>query len=1210
MVNVDFNTPAHRSYNGGFVVSYPERSISGTFDLSIPSPTYNGTARLGWGAQEIIEFSFDSGFNPGVIKNMWLNTELRTPFVGWNRNALSSGLYYENNLFLTNLSVFWADNQQLAFGILTNYEFDDPVLQCELRINLNSTVKDIPTIDAEFKHDQGQRHFNTYLVVKHAANEDKLSVFSVRSGWNRNFNQDYRNISGSISLRSPFDGYRTGALATHFSLSSRKQLEGAAELDLEDKKFTFSVEGHIKKLTDSMLVANITTPIEKFKKITGRFGINEVDRHFVAVVKAPAGALGLELKFVVVSIAEFDVIFNLETPTETFQKVMFIGKISPESVDLRGALNKAMLGYVGVTRMISLRNFEYSYKIYTFLPNFEENGLVVKFIHDELFDFEASLRMAQYKLGVVMNAAPKLRTMRLLGTTRSKALLSGLLDDNDDFSRVLKANAGIENTSSDETSSDEDEEPDMTEDFPNFHGNMELDTLIWPTIYGEIDYEEIPDSYVIDGQLVLPQGTVKLRDYFYYPDMLNMKNKLEITTPFNVSSIVSKYTHAVFIGSYYISGFELDILNQGQWTEVGYSANYTVTIDEEEHRTYDLLLKLKTPFDSAPRVQLRGNAALEENIYRGNVTMKTADTELSIAGSIESDENYTDGSFGLSLITPVIPKYGCVINFKREFSETDNSINFNLEIDNNNVVSKLQTEATWHAESSNYISAKGVMRNNIMPIEIVKGSFLLEKSQSAMSSSLDCSLAFGKMKNNLLEYRVNAHRKKENVYVELSSPIKNFQNVTLRATLLPSSQANKFNLNGKLVRDNNTYNVDGNVLLHSDMPIEADLRFTQTPQNTLGYLTYSLKNTDGLSDKVYKFKVMEGETFLQINGSMSQFSKLHWSIQNTIFSSPGILSRKPNENRIDFDASVRPSTNGRLIAKSHLKAPWRHIAMDTVSIEGEATIKSVSGNIMLNYDLPVVKGSLAALWALVAKENVQFSLQSKMDKIEASPRHMAIGMKYTNPGRSNQRIGMEANLNIDSKWHLESNMSVVAITKGDISTSLALRLPKPVGDVHRFSGRYRGNLDMDFDIFKPNVDVSYDAKYESDEVRRRFVSRGQYRNVTDLQALLRAEWDNADNRGTFETNMHMLRKGIRREFSARVETPFHDEDTIRASGSYDMSGVYHLITGNVNYPASKQVATGDVSFSSLTNMKGNINSTTPFANVTWLQTDIDFSTTA
>lgn len=1091
---------------------------------------------------------------------MWLNTELKTPFGGWKRNALNGGLYYENNLFLSNVSVIWADSQQLAFGILTNYEFGDVDLQCELRVHMNSTVKDLPSIEAEFKHDQDNKHFDTYVVVKHAANEDKTSVFSVRSAWSRYFNQDYRNISGSISLRSPFEGYKTGTLATHFSISRNKQLQGAADLELEAKKFTFSVEGHIKKLTDSMLVANITTPIVKFKKITGRFGINEKQRHFVAEVKAPAGALGLELKFAVVTIAEFDVMFNLELPAETFRKAMLIGKVNAETVDLRGGWNVSTLGYVGISRMKSMKDFEYSYIVYTPLENFEENGLVVRFIHHELFDFEASLKIAQYKLGVVMNAQPKPKFMRLLGSQRSKALLSGLLDDGDVFSKILKANSNSESSSSSEDSSEEADVEALDEDFANFIGSMELDTLVWPTFYGEIDFEEIPDSYVVSGQIVLPQGAIKMNDYFYYPDMLNMKNKLEISTPFNISKIVAKYMHAVDFGAYYISGVEVAFQKEANWTEVGYTANYTVTVDEEEHRTYDILLKFKTPFVLAPRVQLRGNAALEESIYRGNISMKTIDTEVAIAGSIESDDSYTDALFALSLATPVIPKYGCVINFKKEFSDTENSIDFSFKIDDNGTLSNMQVDAVWHAESSNYISAKGSLRTNILPIELVKGSLLLEKSQAAMSSSLDLSLAFESLSGQMVEYKASAQRKREVVSIQLHSPIKNYQNITVQGTLSPASQPGKYNFIGKLNRDSELYNVDGTVSLHSDVPIEADLRFVQATRNTLGYLTYSLQNTEGITGKAYRFKVMEGETFLQVNGSFSLLSKLHWSVHNTIVSSPGILSRNINDNRIDFEASVVPDVNGKIVGKSHLTSPWKYLGMDSAALEGEVTINAMTGNAQLKYQMPMLSGRIGSMWAFVLKQNMQFGIDSTILRRNLEPRTLKVGLKYTNPGRSNQRLSLGTNLMVDSKWHLESNVSVVMVAKGDVTTSLSLRLPKPVGDVHRFTGRYRGNIDiLNFDLFKPNMDVSYDVKYESEEVKRRFVSRGQYRNVTDLQALIRAEWEHSEQNGTFETNMQMLRKGVRREFSARVETPFHTEDTLTASGSYDRENIYHVI---------------------------------------------------
>lgn len=55
--------------------------------------------------------------------------------------------------------------------------------------------------------------------------------------------------------------------------------------------------------------------------------------------------------------------------------------------------------------------------------------------------------------------------------------------------------------------------------------------------------------------------------------------------------------------------------------------------------------------------------------------------------------------------------------------------------------------------------------------------------------------------------------------------------------------------------------------------------------------------------------------------------------------------------------------------------------------------------------------------------------------------------------------------------------------------------------------------------------------------------------------------------------------------------------------------IIYLIRGRVYYPSSKQVANGDIEFASLANMKGNVNCTTPFKNITWLRGDFDFMTT-
>jgi len=175
-------------------------------------------------------------------------------------------------------------------------------------------------------------------------------TISMRSGWQFGNNLSYRNISGSVMLRTPFTGYKSGVFVTKFSLNDKREIKGVADLDIEDKKYTLAVDGHIKKLADNMLVANITTPIEKFRNIICRFGINEQRKHIVAEVRAPTGALGIEILLNIMSHHDFDVIFNLETPLEAFEKVMLIAKMKQDEIDFRGAWNKVLLGFIGVWR--------------------------------------------------------------------------------------------------------------------------------------------------------------------------------------------------------------------------------------------------------------------------------------------------------------------------------------------------------------------------------------------------------------------------------------------------------------------------------------------------------------------------------------------------------------------------------------------------------------------------------------------------------------------------------------------------------------------------------------------------------------------------------------------------------------------------------------------------------------------------------------------
>lgn len=450
-MNADFNTPKYKTYNGGFTVSYPARTFSGSFDLAIPGPTYKGDLSVGWRANETIHISMDSGAFYEPNRHFWTDLRVQTPFIGWQTNMFKAQLYQAKNLLSSNVTMLWAETQKLVLGALTDFEFDGPQIKCEAKVVVNSTVKDVPTINAFFKHHQDQRHYITDVSIQHAPLNQKPNIFAVKSNWQLYSKNLTSTIKGSMNMQTPLKGYSKGALATKFSLSSSKALRGAADFELEEKKFTLAVDGTVKKLTNCMLTVNITTPIEKYRNIVSRFGLVHKKRHVVAEVRAPIGALGIELKFAVESKSNFDVIVNLETPIESFKKIMLIGKLRPEMVDFRGGLNKFVLGYVGVSRKESMADFEFSWKVYTPLDHFEESSLVVKFIRKQVFDMEVMLKFAQKKLGIIVNGKQKKKVIDLPRVDHYLPFESRLSDDFDKFSSYFT-------TESDSEESEEEQE--------------------------------------------------------------------------------------------------------------------------------------------------------------------------------------------------------------------------------------------------------------------------------------------------------------------------------------------------------------------------------------------------------------------------------------------------------------------------------------------------------------------------------------------------------------------------------------------------------------------------------------------------------------------------------------------------------------------------------------------------------------------------------
>ncbi|TDG46759.1 hypothetical protein AWZ03_006806 [Drosophila navojoa] len=1183
---MEYNNPGNKHYDGNVMITYPERTINCGFSTYTGGPTYYGKAHGSWSITEVIEFSYNAGIMPGKNVHNWLHAEVNTPFEGWRTNTLNAGVYNVQNLILANATLSWAEDQKLQLGYKSDHDIRDQLVSFDVRFGINSTIKDIPTINVKVAHWQDPKKVDTDLYLSYKGQNDTFNTYSVISSWDVIRNQRYQNISGTVALVSPFEGYRKGGLAAMFMLNDKREVQGAASLEFEVREFTLTMDGYVRKFTDNMLIVNITTPLEKFRTIHGRFGLNEKKRHAVAEVRAPTAALGIEALADVKNLLDFDVKLSVATPIESFQQAAVFGQVNTERVDMRGIWNNSTLGFTGVWHMHNMTDFEYSYLVFTPLAGFEENGFIAQVLKRDNFIFKLHGKLSNYKLGVKINGQPKPKLVNKL--SNQKMLLDLHFDDDFQPPKIQV---------------DEDDEEDE-EDYISYLVNFEVDTLVWPTINGELDIQENMDFYFLLGNLQLPQGRLEFRDRLYFPDYINVLNVLTVSTPFDIAKdfkSVLEYHLDLQFNAFYQRLLFMVQDGEAKSRELGFEVNYTKVVDNVRPRAYNVQLKLITPYQQLPEIKIHGRIELDDNAYKGNITSITAHTHLSLAAAVENEDNFLETSVGILLETNVIPHYACNAYFKKDFTAVDNIVDIRFEVTDNGVVNKLQIESDWHTDPAYYINANGKVHTTMLPLQLASSSIVVTKGPSPQ---LNFDLNFLSRDGQSIAYGTRANKKQDVFNVEVWTPLKNYRNISMHGSIVRSPQdPQRYDVMGNLYRNMATYDVRGVVRITDTLPIDVTLRVQPKSGGRDGVIELNVHEA-GPRKIRFSFSTIEDGKMCQISGGYSAGDR-----NGPMDFSVLVESTEPEISRINFYGNLKTLEQGRLVGDVNLQTPWKQLGIDSVHLHSEIGVRPDGGKVVGEYQIGKYIGRGSCLWSWILAENMQLVLESYMERPKAQPRIVHASAKYLNPGKNFLQLQSGGRLSVDSKWNLDVNGSLHYKSTDDLEFNVVTRLPLPVGDIHQLSGSYRGNI-ISKQLSSPEFNIK--GSYEALEAQRKLSTHFSYHNDTkSLKGVAHLDWAEKLNISIVEGVFTLLQKQKnRREFQATLTTPlFKGEHTFGLSGHYDKpSAEYVNLVCALDYPASRRLSDLDVTFSSLTNMHGVINSTTPFLNVSWFKTDFEFTT--
>lgn len=189
---------------------------------------------------------------------------------------------------------------------------------------------------------------------------------------------------------------------------------------------------------------------------------------------------------------------------------------------------------------------------------------------------------------------------------------------------------------------------------------------------------------------------------------------------------------------------------------------------------------------------------------------------------------------------------------------------------------------------------------------------------------------------------------------------------------------------------------------------------------------------------------------------------------------------------------------------------------------------------------------------------------------------------------------------------LSANASYIIPKAGQIDGEVVFQLPLPVGDTHKLLGSIFLNRTKEAEW----AEIKLTGSYEAVEAKSRYAGRGLYKNDHEFESSARVEWGPDKRANASQFHMKVVEENSRQAFIASAATPYYlDQDTVKTNVVYGKTENYLVVSSSLYIPESVKVTEADVAFASITNMKGMVNASTPFLNITWLRVDFDFNTT-
>ncbi|XP_028030625.1 uncharacterized protein LOC114243361 [Bombyx mandarina] len=1146
-VQLDNKGPWHHAAH--LSLYYPGRMVTGELEVLLRDWFCQWHVRMGWAHDANILWRvkmYSEAKNETVYA---LLSSLSTPFNGWRDTSFNVMWRYHDNLQAINGSMNWQEDY-LSFNLLADYLFKTNEFYGEINAVVNSTIPTLPKAAAIAKHRVIWKKSADTLLSFQYNEEGKLMI---NSSWTLDKGEKQTNVTGRVTLLTPFQGYTKGFLRTEFLFGHKRDIHGITYLDLEEKVLKIYVNGHMRRITNCMLVVNVTSPTTELSQTTARFGFVEADRHLVAIVVTPNSTTGIEVFLKLLSLQDFHVFGHVALPIQYLNRAMVTAKRAPQEVDFRVGWNKMDFGFTAIWHWRAIVDFVYLYKLYTPLEGFEENGLVFKNIYGNGLDTELSIRLSKHKFGIA-----------ILLKDNGKGLVDVLKDK---IQNKFDMNSDV-----------------FLEDFDTT-ARVVVDTLYYPTItfHSHITKFVGPEEEEIvqaNATLHLPdKPPIVLTDVFVLETYTTMRNTLNLITPFEaVRELKSLYTVDIILGERFNVTCLVLLYNGTYWHEISYKIYYEFEEGEDAtYRSYVASVGIATPLAVLPALESRVSARLEDALWKMSADISMPSFTINALANLELDDPFVETSGSLNLTSVYLEDYFIKMEFKKDLSDVENMIAGGIQIQQGDQNNYLFADAIWGPPPQRHVRFKSrfALPPVLAPSEL---SFLYGEAQTGRSLTVDFSIENA-------TYSLKGDQRPTSLSVAMSTPHRGFRAMKVIGEFQDDDVV------GSIVTDAKEYSITGKVL--SRNPLDLSLSLVPKGQGDTINARIKLESTNTARTITAHINGPVVCTVFARAEIVDAYSDINFKV-----------SLPKNKNKeIYFKSRVDHYPGLRKVVSVQAATPLEKLSFlkaDTDFVFGPKT-----GYLICKFDFPDMKGAGDLKWSFLL--NDLFIKGLGHQNVQDIQKSVDLDIYYGNRTGADQLPRTDAGfrMDLDHIWQIGANASVGFVMNKRISVVLNVILPKPNVDVHTLC--VDGDLGGDQSPIK-----TIDAKYKTDVTKILTAIKGNLIQLPEsFESNSTVTWTSGAEYKNIENYIdHKWDINGSHFIDYTLVTPLYENDsTFKVKGSYQRDLVHKLeiVKGHMHKPGASQIGEMDVRYGGVKHTDGYFNFTTPFQKLKWLKSIFDIN---